>query len=294
MPTDIIQWFPGHMAKTRRLMKEKLKDVDVVIELLDARIPQSSRNPEIEKLTEGKPLVTLLNKAMLADPAATERWIAHYREKGQICLAVDCVSGKGMEQLMPAIRKILADKIARYEQKGMSGRRLRAMVVGIPNVGKSSLINRLCGGKKAKVENRPGVTLAPRWVSTSLGLDLMDMPGVLWPRFDDRKTGENLAITGAIKDDVVQIETIAIALCARLRVMYPDLFAARYKFAWTEEISSLSDYDLFLYIGKKRGFLISGGEVDTERCANMLLDELRAAKIGRITLDSIEKEGSAC
>ena len=292
MPTDIIQWFPGHMAKTRRLMKEKLKDVDVVIELLDARIPQSSRNPEIEKLTEGKPLVTLLNKAMLADPNATERWIAHYREKGQVCLAVDCVSGKGMEQLMPAIRKILADKIARYEQKGMSGRRLRAMVVGIPNVGKSSLINRLCGGKKAKVENRPGVTLAPQWVSTSLGLDLMDMPGVLWPRFDDRQTGENLAITGAIKDDVVQIETIAIALCARLRVMYPELFATRYKFTWNEEISSLSDYDLFEYIGRKRGFLISGGEVDTERCANMLLDEFRAAKIGRITLDSVQKEGN--
>ncbi len=294
MPTDIIQWFPGHMAKTRRLMKEKLKDVDVVIELLDARIPQSSRNPEIEKLTEGKPLVTLLNKAMLADPTATERWIAYYREKGQICLAVDCISGKGMDQLMPAIRKILADKIARYEQKGMSGRRLRAMVVGIPNVGKSSLINRLCGGKKAKVENRPGVTVAPQWVSTQMGLDLMDMPGVLWPRFDDRKTGENLAITGAIKDDVVQIETIAIALCARLRVMYPDLLAARYKFTWTDEIASLSDYDLFEFIGRKRGFLVSGGEVDTERCANMLLDELRAAKIGRITLDSIEKEGSAC
>ena len=294
MPTDIIQWFPGHMAKTRRLMKEKLKDVDVVIELLDARIPQSSRNPEIEKLTEGKPLVTLLNKAMLADPAATERWIAYYREKGQICLAVDCISGKGMDQLMPAIRKILADKIARYEQKGMSGRRLRAMVVGIPNVGKSSLINRLCGGKKAKVENRPGVTVAPQWVSTAMGLDLMDMPGVLWPRFDDRKTGENLAITGAIKDDVVQIETIAIALCARLRVMYPDLLAARYKFTWTDEITSLSNYDLFEFIGRKRGFLVSGGEVDTERCANMLLDELRAAKIGRITLDSIEKEGSAC
>ena len=291
MPTDIIQWFPGHMAKTRRLMKEKLKDVDVVIELLDARIPQSSRNPEIEKLTEGKPLVTLLNKSMLADPAATEHWIAHYREKGHICLAVDCVSGKGMDQLMPAIRKLLADKIARYEQKGMSGRRLRAMVVGIPNVGKSSLINRLCGGKKAKVENRPGVTLAPQWVSTAMGLDLMDMPGVLWPRFDDRETGENLAITGAIKDDVVQIETLAIALCARLRVMYPDLFATRYKFSWNEEISSLSDYDLFLFIGKKRGFLISGGEVDTERCANMLLDEFRAAKIGRITLDRTEKEG---
>ena len=281
------------MAKTRRLMKEKLKDVDVVIELLDARIPQSSRNPEIEKLTEGKPLVTLLNKAMLADPAATDRWIARYREKGQICLAVDCVSGKGMEQLMPAIRKILAEKIARYEQKGMSGRRLRAMVVGIPNVGKSSLINRLSGGKKAKVENRPGVTLAPQWITTSLGLDLMDMPGVLWPRFDDRVTGENLAITGAIKDDVVQIETIAIALCHRLRTRYRDIFAARYKLTPEQLGEDVSDYDLFLTVGRKRGFLISGGEIDEERTANMLLDEFRAAKIGKITLDVLPAKGDS-
>ena len=196
MPTDIIQWFPGHMAKTRRLMKENLKNVDLVIELLDARIPRSSRNPEIEKLTEGKPLVTLLNKSSLADPAVTEQWLDYYRTRGSVCLAIDCVSGKGLDRLMPAIRSLLSEKIERYAQKGMQGRRLRAMIVGIPNVGKSSLINRLCGGKKAKVENRPGVTLAPQWVTTSQGLDLMDMPGVLWPRFDDRETGENLAITG--------------------------------------------------------------------------------------------------
>ena len=293
MPTDIIQWFPGHMAKTRRLMKENLKNVDVVIELLDARIPQSSRNPEIQRLTEGKPLVTLLNKAMLADPEATERWIAHYKKSGSVCLAVDCVSGKGLDKLMPAIRTLLAEKLERYAQKGMSGRRIRAMVVGIPNVGKSSLINRLCGGKKAKVENRPGVTLAPQWVTTSQGLDLMDMPGVLWPRFDHRETGENLAITGAIKDDVVQIETLAIALCGRLRRAYPALLAARYKLEWNEQTEALTDYELFLLIGKKRGFLVSGGEVNTERCANTLLDELRAAKIGRITLDTL-KEDAVC
>ncbi len=286
MPTDIIQWFPGHMAKTRRLMKENLKNVDVVIELLDARIPQSSRNPEIEKLTEGKPVVTLLNKAALADPDATERWISYYKKKGNLCLAVDCVSGKGMDKLMPAIRSLLSDKLERYSQKGMAGRRLRAMVVGIPNVGKSSLINRLCGGKKAKVENRPGVTLAPQWVSTAMGLDLMDMPGVLWPRFDDRETGENLAITGAIKDDVVQIETMAIALCGKLRERYPALLAARYKYE-PEKITDLTDAELFSFIGRKRGFLVSGGEIDDERTANMLLDELRAAKIGRITLDRL-------
>ncbi len=287
MPTDIIQWFPGHMAKTRRLMKEQLKNVDVVIELLDARIPQSSRNPEIEKITEGKPLVTLLNKSSLADPAMTDKWVAHYKRKEQICIAVDCVSGKGMEKLMPAIRTLLADKLERYAAKGMSGRKLRAMVVGIPNVGKSSLINRLSGGKKAKVENRPGVTLTPQWITTSMGLDLMDMPGVLWPRFDHRETGENLAITGAIKDDVVEIETLAVALCHKLRAAYPALLATRYKFEWTDEVTALTDYELFEFLGRKRGFLISGGEVNTERTANMLLDEFRAAKIGRITLDTL-------
>ena len=294
MPTDIIQWFPGHMAKTRRLMKENLKNVDVVIELLDARIPQSSRNPEIEKLTEGKPVVTLLNKSSLADPDATDRWIAAYKKSGNSCIAVDCVTGKGLEKLMPAIRALLSEKLERYNQKGMTGRRLRAMVVGIPNVGKSSLINRLCGSKKAKVENRPGVTLAPQWVSTSMGLDLMDMPGVLWPRFDDRETGENLAITGAIKDDVVQIETLAIALCGKLRVRYPALLAARYKYA-PDQIADLTDAELFAFIGRKRGCLVSGGEIDDERTANLLLDEFRAAKIGRITLDVLaNKEDVSC
>jgi ribosome biogenesis GTPase A len=289
MPTDIIQWFPGHMAKTRRLIKENLKNVDVVLELLDARIPASSRNPEIERLVEGKPLVTLLNKSMLADAAATEQWAAYYRKKGSVCLAIDCVSGKGMDKLMPAVRDLLAEKIERYNDKGMSGRRLRAMVVGIPNVGKSSLINSLCKGKKAKVENRPGVTLAPQWVSTAMGLDLMDMPGVLWPRFDDREIGENLAITGAIKDDVVEIEALSIALCRKLRHRYPLLLASRYKLGDPAEIQPLTDAELFEYIGKKRGCLISGGEIDTERTANLLLDEFRAAKIGRITLDAPQK-----
>ena len=294
MPTDIIQWFPGHMAKTRRLMKENLRNVDVVIELLDARIPKSSRNPEIEKLTEGKPLLTLLNKSALADPEETERWIAYYKNKGSVCLAIDCVSGKGLDKLMPAVRTLLSDKLERYSQKGMTGRRLRAMVVGIPNVGKSSLINRLCGNKKAKVENRPGVTLAPQWVSTSMGLDLMDMPGVLWPRFDDRETGENLAITGAIKDDVVQIETLAVALCHKLRHRYPALLATRYKYA-PDQVEDLTDAELFAFIGRKRGFLVSGGEIDEERTANTLLDEFRAAKIGRITLDrAVVREDAEC
>ena len=281
------------MAKTRRLMKENLKNVDVVIELLDARIPKSSRNPEIERLTEGKPLLTLLNKSALADPEEIERWIAHYKNKGNTCLAIDCVSGKGLDKLMPAVRALLADKLERYSQKGMNGRRLRAMVVGIPNVGKSSLINRLCGNKKAKVENRPGVTLAPQWVSTTMGLDLMDMPGVLWPRFDDPETGENLAITGAIKDDVVQLETLAVALCHKLRYRYPALLAARYKYT-PEQVEDMTDAELFAFISRKRGFLISGGEIDEERTANTLLDEFRAAKIGRITLDKLAREATQC
>ena len=292
MPTDIIQWFPGHMAKTRRLIGEKLKEVDIVIELLDARIPKSSRNPEISKLTEGKPLITLLNKSMLADPTETDKWIRAYTGSGKRCIAFDCVSKKGLDKLMPTVREVLAEKIERYEQKGMSGRHLRAMVVGIPNVGKSSLINLLGGAKKAKVENRPGVTLSPQWVTTREGIDLMDMPGVLWPRFDDQRTGENLAITGAIKDDVVEIETLAFVLCQRLRQQYPTLLCARYKIEENVINSDLTDYELFEYIGKKRGFLVSGGEINVERTANMLLDEFRAAKIGRITLDRFEEDTS--
>lgn len=289
MPTDIIQWFPGHMAKTRRLIGENLKNVDIVIELLDARIPSSSRNPEITRLTEGKPLITLLNKSMLADPAETEKWVRHYTGEGHICIPFDCIGKRGVDRLIPAVRSVLADKIARYEQKGMHGRKLRAMVVGIPNVGKSSLINLLGGTKKAKVENRPGVTLTPQWVTTKEGLDLMDMPGVLWPRFDDREIGENLAITGAIKDDVVEIETLAVALCHKLRYRYPALLAERYKLDTDTVVGDLSDYELFEAIGKKRGFLISGGQINTERTANTLLDEFRAAKIGRITLDQPPK-----
>ncbi len=290
MPTSIIQWFPGHMAKTRRLIGENLKNVDIVIELLDARIPKSSRNPEITRLVGDKPLITLLNKSMLADPVETDKWARCYTGEGHICIPFDCVAKKGTDRLLAAVREMLSEKLAKYEQKGMSGRRLRAMVVGIPNVGKSSLINLLGGAKKAKVENRPGVTLAPQWVTTKEGLDLMDMPGVLWPRFDDRETGENLAITGAIKDEVVELEALAVALCQKLRDHYPALLCARYKIDEMTLKDELSDYELFLTIGKKRGFLVSGGEINVERTANMLLDEFRGAKLGRITLDHLIKE----
>ena len=281
-----IQWFPGHMAKTRRMITENLKNVDAVIELLDARIPESSRNPEISKLTEGKPKIILLNKASLADPAATAKWCVAFTNENTVCIETDCITGMGLNKIAPAIRKLCENKLQRYEEKGMSGRMLKVMVLGIPNVGKSSLINKICGNKKAKVENRPGVTLDKQWVPTNIGLLLLDMPGILWPKFEDATVGENLAITGAIKDDILDIETIACALCARLRNLYPELMNTRYKLT-DGDYSELNDYDLLTLIGRKRGFLVSGGEIDTERAANMLIDEYRAAKIGRMTLDKI-------
>ena len=284
-----IQWFPGHMAKTRRMIAENLKNVDAVIELLDARIPYSSRNPEIGRLCADKPTLILLNKASLADPAVTKAFAAQYENQNTRCIETDCISGQGISAIAPALRELCKEKLARYEAKGMSGRSIKVMVLGIPNVGKSSLINRICGNKKAKVENRPGVTLDKQWVATNIGILLMDMPGVLWPKFEDPMVGENLAITGAIKDDVLDIEEIAVCLCRRLRALYPKLLCERYKLASLPSEDEMDDYDLLCHIGRKRGFLISGGEVDTERCANMLLDEFRAAKIGRITLDVLSE-----
>ncbi len=283
MPSQTIQWFPGHMAKTRRLITENLGNVDIIIELLDARIPRSSKNPEIKRLTTPKPTLTLLNKSSLADPAATAKWIAAY---GGNALAIDCVTGEGIKQIYPAVRRILADKLKRYEDKGMAGRKIRAMMVGIPNVGKSSLVNRLGGGKKARVEDRPGVTMTKQWVTTSVGIDLLDMPGVLWPKFDDQLTGENLAVTGAIKDAVVDIETLAGILCKRLMEVAPALFIARYKLNNEGgRLNELKPHELLAEVAKKRGFLLSGGELNTERAAIIVLDEFRGAKIGRITLE---------
>lgn len=285
MPSQIIQWFPGHMAKTRRLMEENLSKVDILIEVLDARIPHSSRNPEIHRLAGQKPMLTLLNKAGLADPSENDRWVAHFKKQGDHVCPIDCVSGEGIKKIPDAVRDVLSDKVARYREKGMEGRRLRAMIVGIPNVGKSSLINRLCGTGKTKVENRPGVTLTKQWVSTDIGLDLIDMPGVLWPKFDDRAVGENLAFTGAIKDQILDTEELAMLLAKRLAELCPTLLCVRYKLP-AEEAAALDGYDLLALIGKKRGMLISGGETDLGRAANMLLDEFRHAVIGRITLES--------
>lgn len=285
MPSQTIQWFPGHMAKTRRLITENLSQVDIVIELLDARIPKSSRNPEIDKLTGQKPRLTLLTKASLADPAATRKWIEYYsRKSGRRALAIDTVTGEGIKAIQPAVREVLAEKLQRYADKGMSGRSVRAMIVGIPNVGKSSLVNRLGGKKAAKVENRPGVTLTKQWVTTNIGIELMDMPGVLWPKFDDRITGENLAFTGAIRDAILDTEELASLLCKRLYDIAPDLFCARYKLE-KDDLTEAGPYDLLCAVAKKRGFLISGGELNTERAATIVLDEFRDVKIGRITLE---------
>ena len=285
MPSDIIQWFPGHMAKTRRMMKEMLPQVDAVIEILDARIPVSSKNPELYKIVGNKPVLTLFSKSALADPNSTARWKAQYEKEDRHCLFIDSASGAGISQIPDEIRKLLSAKIERFESKGMIGRPLRVMIAGIPNVGKSSLINRLAGGKRTKVEDRPGVTRDKQWITTKYGLELLDTPGVLWPKFEDQTVGENLAVTGAIRDEILDIERMAIILCGRLRHKYPNLLSARYKLGAMEQYQDLMDYDLFELIGRKRGFLVSGGEVNTERTAVMLLDEFRGGKIGRITLE---------
>ena len=284
MSSNPIQWFPGHMAKTRRVMKECLPQVDLVLELLDARIPKSSKNPEIEKLLEGKPRITVLTKSSLANPDITARFAAKYNAGGIKTVIIDAVTDSGISALSDAVREIMADKLEKYKSKGMEGRKLRAMIVGIPNVGKSSLINRLAGGKRAKVENRPGVTLAKQWVPTEIGLDLLDMPGVLWPKFDDATVGENLAFTGAIRDQILDTEEIAMLLAGRLAKVAPRELCERYKLD-LEDCENLDCYDLFRLIGKKRGFLISGGEINHERTAAMLLEEFRSGKIGRISLE---------
>lgn len=269
------------------MIKENLKYTDIVIELLDARIPQSSRNPEIASLIGGKPILTLLNKASLADPAATASWIKYFGKSGG-ALDIDCRSGQNIKKIEGAVKTILKDKIERNESRGMIGKQLRAMVVGIPNVGKSSFVNTLSKSKKAKVEDRPGVTLNKQWIRTDLGFELLDMPGVLWPKFEDRITGENLALTGAIKDTILDTEELGAVLCTRLAERYPDMFCARYKLT-SEDIADKKGYEILEAVGRRRGHLVSGGEVNTERTSLMLLDEFRGCKIGRITLEDPEE-----
>ena len=287
MPSQTIQWFPGHMAKTRRLITENLKNVHIIIEVLDARVPVSSRNPELRKMTGDKPTILLLNKASLADPKKNKEFVKLYTDAHTVCILCDCVTGEGLNRLPEAIRTVLKDRVVHYEEKGQAGRHLRAMVVGVPNVGKSTLINRMSGATKAKTENRPGVTRDKQWVTTKIGIDLLDMPGVLWPKFEDQTIGENLAFTGAIRDDILDIEHLAVKLAGRLRALYPAELCVRFKITDKDAWRDLTDLQLLTLIGKKRGCLIPGGIVDTERVSNLLIDEFRAAKIGRMTIDSL-------
>ncbi len=279
-----IQWFPGHMAKTRRLMKANLPLVDVVVEITDARVPASSRNPEMKNLVGGKPRIVVLNKCDMSDEGLTAEWIEYYRTNGVKAIAMDCRSGKGLNKLVPTVKEVMKRELEKRAAKGMEGKPIRIMVVGIPNVGKSSFINRVAGGKRAKVEDRPGVTRGKQWVTLEKGIDLLDMPGVLWPKFDDKTVGEHLAFTGAIKDDILDTELLAMRLADLLNRECHSLLCARYKLT-DEETANIEPYDLLSLIGAKRGMKVSGGEVDTERAAAMLLDEFRGGKIGRITLE---------
>lgn len=273
-----IQWFPGHMTKTRRLIEADLKMVDAVVEITDARIPESSRNPILDELVKDKPRIMIMNKCDYADESATARWKKFYEGKGITVIVCDCRSGKGINRFLPSVKAMLKDLIERRKARGMIGKALRLMVVGIPNVGKSSFINRMANSKKTKVGDRPGVTRGKQWVSIDKDVELLDMPGILWPKFDDQIAAQRLAFTGAIKDDVMDVEALARALGEVLRTDYPELLKARYKIA--------CEGDILTEIAKARGMLISGGEPDTERAASTLLDEYRGGKIGRITLEA--------
>lgn len=279
-----VQWFPGHMAKTRRLIKECLPSVDAVTEILDARMPISSSNPELNELIGNKPLIVLLNKCDVADENATRRWLNYFNEKGIYALAVDCKSGNGLNKYAPLLREVLKDKIASNEAKGMIGKPLRIMVVGIPNTGKSSFINRMAGRNRAKVADKAGVTRHNQWFVIENGIELLDTPGVLWPKFDDPKIGDRLAFIGSVKDEVFDSETLAVRLLEVLSRDYPDRLSERYKI---DDFSELEAYEILELIGGKRGMMMRGGEIDTLRASIMLLDEYRAGKLGRITLDTI-------
>ena len=281
-----IQWFPGHMTKAQRMIEEHMKQVDAVCEILDARIPMASRNPDIDRLAGDKPRIVVLNRTDLADPKATARWHAAFQRQGMTVLETDSRSGKGVNGFAGAVRTALRDKIEAYAAKGQVGRPMRVMVLGIPNVGKSSLINRLSGTRSAKVEDRPGVTRGKQWVSLEDGIELLDMPGVLWPKFEDKVAGERLAFIGSVKDQILDIEYLAMRLLDTLRPTYTAALAERYKLD-AEAIAEMESYELLERIARKRGMLISGGEANTERAAIMLLDEFRSAAMGRITLERI-------
>lgn len=276
-----IQWFPGHMTKTRRMIQSSLSLVDGVVEVLDARIPFSSRNPEMDKLVKDKPRMLLLNKSDMADDSSMEKWIDYYKSKGFTVLKTDCKSGNGLKGFLPAVKgNMLKQLIEKRRGKGIEGAPIRLMIVGIPNVGKSSFINRMAKSKKAKVEDRPGVTRNKQWIKFGGNVELLDMPGVLWPKFEDQGVARKLAFTGAVKDDILDIEALAAFLLENLSVNYPEAVSERYKID-----KSGDGFELLSELGRKRGMLVSGGEVNTERAAITLLDEFRSGKLGKITLE---------
>ncbi len=287
-----IQWYPGHMTKTRRMIVDQMKHMDAVCEILDARIPISSRNPDVEELTAGKPRLIVLNRVDLADPSATQKWANYFRGRGFAVMEANAKEGKNTNKFPAAVRELLADKIAAYTEKGQAGRMIRVMILGIPNVGKSTFINKVAKRKTAKTEDRPGVTRTKQWVPIDPSLELMDTPGMLWPKFEDQSVGLNLAYTGAVRDEIMDIETLACNLMAYLGRRYPKALLERYK---VEVESEDTGYELLIKAGRKRGFVVRGGEIDTERMAKILLDEFRGGKLGRFTLelpeDMEQKEG---
>lgn len=277
-----VQWFPGHMAKTRRLIKESLNLVDGVIEIVDARIPRSSANPELDSMIKRKPRIVLLNKSDMADDKATKIWLDYYKSKGFYALAVDCKTGKGLNRFIPACREALKSVIERNNEKGMAGKPLRLMVVGIPNTGKSSFINRMAGKNKAVVADKAGVTRSNQWFTVGSGIELLDTPGVLWPKFDDPEVGDKLAFIGSVKDEVTDIESLACRLLDALEKTHPEMIEQRYKIS---DFEDKQGWEILEMIGKKRGFLIKGGEIDYERAAAIVCDEFRGGKLGKITFE---------
>ena len=276
-----IQWYPGHMTKTRRQIEADLKLVDAVCEIVDARIPISSRNPDIDSICAAKPRIIILNRMDLADPDTTKRWLAYFRSKGMAAVATDCKTKRGISSFQPAVRSVLKEKIERNAAKGMN-KPLRVMIVGIPNVGKSTLINQISGRKGAKAENRPGVTRGKQWVTVEGGLLLLDTPGILWPKFEDPEVGMMLAYTGAVKENVIDTEELACRLMELLWRHYPQTLKDRYGI---DEQEALPGYELLEKAGKKRGYLLARGEIHTERMAKVLLDEYRSGKLGHFTLE---------
>ncbi len=280
-----IQWYPGHMTKTRRQIEADLKQVDAVCEIVDARIPMSSRNPDIDAICGSKPRIIVLNRMDLADPAATKKWAAYFKNKGMAVISTDCKTRRGIADFTPAARTACREKLERDAARGMN-RPLRIMVVGIPNVGKSTLINQISGRKGAKAENRPGVTRGKQWVTVDSGLQLLDTPGILWPKFEDPEVGMMLAYTGAVKEGVIDLEELACRLMELLHKFYPQTLAERYK---VEAPAGTPGWELMEMAGRKRGYLVSGGEVNTERMSKVLIDEFRSGKLGKFTLEMPEE-----